>query len=331
MTALCGTPGLYPDGLFSAAGLGKWPAVRTLLAAGMRVDHSEPPPRWDGSSGLIGAAHAGQLAMVEHLHGRGADVNLVNESGHSALSCAAYAGRAAVVAYLLAQPGLAFNAKNGCGQTAVCRALDLSRGGRPSPPAAATAAVVRLLCGAGADLCLSRHLPPLLLSAAQGRNREALLVLLRSGATLAEGTPPPHIAASVLLRSCLEWEGVEAGAARAAARAAATRDMDVAEVFAPARGRFLREGDAAGLLWAMQAAGGWPAYKVATRRAQCLLRLQVGAAGAVLPGDHPDRALLHFAYGCDGADAAAAAAAGVPEMRVASSDVFSVLVGFLVG
>lgn len=77
----------------------------------------------DGRTLLIYAAAAGQIDMVNYAIGAGADVNMQDDFGMSALHYAARENHAAVVLRLLQQDNLALNLRNNIGNTPLVSAI----------------------------------------------------------------------------------------------------------------------------------------------------------------------------------------------------------------
>jgi ankyrin repeat protein len=130
----------------------------------------------DGSTVLMGAAQAGQIASVRALLAAGASVNSQTADGTTALLVAAQSGQAEIVRVLL-DAGAAPNAKKNNGVTPL---VDASFGGHLE--------TVRVLLKAGADpnLALQDGSTALMAASGKGQN-EIIRALLASGAQVNAG------------------------------------------------------------------------------------------------------------------------------------------------
>ena len=121
--------------LMYGAGSGDLETVRSMVACGAVINHHAV----NGWGPLMIAAAKNHHHIVRYLCQQGAAVNTTDIYGWTPLMRAAYEGNQAVVAVLLRQPGIALEAINDHGQTALHLAVIQKR----EP-------VVRLLLAAGA-------------------------------------------------------------------------------------------------------------------------------------------------------------------------------------
>ena len=127
------------------SGIGNPELVALLEAHGVEDDPNHAEGGWPPIVFLSRGDRGGNVERVRRLIDRGADVNVRNHKGQTALHCAAKAGFAPIVALLLDR-GADVDAEDGDGETPLATALrstvkDKARLGE----------VVRLLCVAGAN------------------------------------------------------------------------------------------------------------------------------------------------------------------------------------
>lgn len=122
--------------LFDAARAGNAGLIADLVRAGGRVDARNDA----GYSAFVLAAYNGRGDAVAALLAAGADPNLGDKRGNTALMGAIFKGEEAIALRLIAEPRVDVDARNGAGQTA---AMFAALFGRP--------AVVDALALRGAD------------------------------------------------------------------------------------------------------------------------------------------------------------------------------------
>lgn len=123
---------------------------------------------WRGSTALMVAAQKGYDAVVNLLLNAGADANLKNADGKTALICAVIYKHKKVVERLLQYPHININAQDRAEETALMHAVDWS-----------LEDIVKLLLEAGADLTLKRYDGKTALGLAQPHFRPTLEKLIK--------------------------------------------------------------------------------------------------------------------------------------------------------
>lgn len=169
--------------------------IRILLDAGAAVNKPDETPV------LIDAAQTAQLDVMKMLLKRGANVNIVNKSGETALEhvCDQKDGDAAAEAKLLLHYGAQINAHNGAALSKAVRNC--------------SASVVNILIDAGANVNVMTHKEDkepgsLLLCAVNKHDSKIVRLLLKAGANSNE----PALIGSILKRAkiiCSDVKGSE--------------------------------------------------------------------------------------------------------------------------
>jgi len=134
------TPEKIQATLFDAARAGDAALVADLVRAGARVDARNDA----GYSAFVLAAYNGRADAVGALLAAGADPNLGDRRGNTALMGAIFKGEDAIALRLVAEPRVDVDARNGAGQTAAMFAAMFGR-----------AAVVDALLVRGANFALA--------------------------------------------------------------------------------------------------------------------------------------------------------------------------------
>jgi len=171
--------------LHIAAGRGNLALVQTLVERGADLELKNT---WGGWTPLHSAAGAGHTAVVVYLLGRGAKVEVPGSHSQGILYTAAMQGHAEVVRLLLAA-GADVNATTQWGYFPLAAAVQAGR-----------LEVVKILLDAGADVNRTFNLSGTVLDEALGRGRdEVALLLIERGARVVDtgdkDSPPLHEAA----------------------------------------------------------------------------------------------------------------------------------------
>lgn len=87
------------------------------------VNWHDTDPQSEGNTALILAAHHGRTEIVKHLLSIGADVSLVNDTGHAAIHGAAASGKVEIL-LMLAGAGADLNLRSTRGMTPLMVAVD---------------------------------------------------------------------------------------------------------------------------------------------------------------------------------------------------------------
>lgn len=126
--------------LFETARAGDAVLVREIIDAGAQIDARNA----DGHTALILAAYHGRGSSVDALLAAGADPNIGDRRGNTALMGAIFKGEEAIVLRLLREPRTAIDARNAAGQTAAMFAALFGKD-----------AVIDALAARGADFSLA--------------------------------------------------------------------------------------------------------------------------------------------------------------------------------